>query len=281
MLPTAGPLPTGPGWVYEMKWDGIRIVAGVRDSVLAMRTRQGNDIPPSRFPELAGIHGDVILDGELTVFTGELTDFGAVMGRLRATRARALAEQNPATVVVFDVLRLDGADLRKRPYVERRAILESLDLPAAWVVPPVFEDGPATVEASLEHGIEGVVAKRLSSPYVSGRRSKHWVKSRHQSIIDTVVIGWLRRESGGLSLLLAEPTPDGLAYTGRCRAPRSLLEVLEPLAVPGPPVPLTVAPIGVQWVRPELQVEVAAASRSPGGRLRQPRFVRARLDQLG
>jgi bifunctional non-homologous end joining protein LigD len=267
-----------------MKWDGIRVIAGSRGGELRMRTRQGNDVSRARFPELASLTeacGDVILDGELTVFDGEHPDFGAVISRLRGRPGR-LARRTwalPATVIVFDVLRLDGADLRGSPYFERRAILEDLELPPEWLVPPTFNDGPAAVTASLEHGLEGVVAKKLSSRYV-GRRSRAWIKHRHKEIVDAVVIGWRRTSAGGLSLLLAEQGTGGLVHTGRCTAPVSLLEALEPLAVPTPPVPVAVAPVGVQWVRPVLQVEVTAASRSPGGRLRHPRFVRPRLDQL-
>lgn len=284
MLPTAGPLPTGPAWSYEMKWDGVRTITGAADGMMHMRTRLGNDIASSRFPELRELTsavGDIILDGELTVFAGDLPDFGAVVSRMRALRGRAaaLAEAHPATMLVFDVLRLDGVDLRARPYIERRETLEGLALPQDWVVPPVFTDGPATVEASLQHGIEGVVAKRLNSRYTSGR-SRDWIKRRHEGVVDAVVVGWVRRASGGISVLLAETAPGGLAYTGRCTAPASLLQVLLPLAVAAPAVAVPAPPIAAQWVRPLLRVEVTASSRGPDGRLRQARFVRARLDQL-
>lgn len=284
MLPVAGPLPLASGWAYEMKWDGVRTISGSSSGLLQMRTRRGNDIASSRFPELRDLtdaYGDIILDGELVVFTGDLPDFGAVLTRMRALprRASALAEAHPATVLVFDLLRLDGVDLRARTYVERRGILEGLALPPDWVVPPRFTDGPATVAASMEHGIEGVVAKKLTSRYVSGR-SRNWIKRRHEGVIDAVVIGWVRRASGGISLLLAEPAPGGLAYTGRCNAPVSLLAVLVPLATASPAAAVPAQPGAVQWVRPQLQIEVTASSRAPDGRLRQPRFVRARLDQL-
>ncbi|MDR7336855.1 bifunctional non-homologous end joining protein LigD [Glycomyces lechevalierae] len=262
----------------------MRTVSAASGGLLQMRTRRGNDIPSSRFPELRDLtdaYGDIVLDGELVVFTGDLPDFGAVITRMRAAsrRASALAEAHPATVLVFDLLRLDGVDLRARPYVERREILEGLALPEGWVVPPRFADGPATVAASMEHGIEGVVAKRLNSSYVSGR-SRNWIKRRHEGVIDAIVIGWVRRSSGGISLLLAESAPGGLAYTGRCTAPAGLLAVLVPLAAASPAAAVPSPAGAVQWVRPQLQVEVTASSRGPDGRLRQPRFVRARLDQL-
>jgi bifunctional non-homologous end joining protein LigD len=285
MLPTAGPLPTGPQWAYEMKWDGVRTISAADRGVLRMRTRHGNDIDPRRFPELAGLSeafGDIVVDGELAVFTGELLDFGAVLGRLRAghRRVAALAEAHPATVLVFDVLRLDGVDLRARPYIERRAVLESLALPPGWVLTPTFTNGPATAAASLDHGLEGVVAKKLNSRYVSGR-SRAWIKQRHSGVVDATVIGWVRRSSGGVSLLLAEPVRDGWHYVGRCTAPRGLLDVLVPLAVSAPATAVPAQPGAVHWVRPLLLVEVTASSRTPDGRLRQARYRRARLDQLG
>lgn len=283
MLPTAGPLPVGPGWMFEMKWDGVRLISGTHGGILQMRTRQGKAVSADQFPELADITevGDVILDGELTVFNGDRTDFGAVLSRLRARghRAATLAESASATVLVFDILRIGGEDLRRRPFEERRAILEGLDLPADWVVPPVFTDGLATVASSIEHGLEGVVAKRLASRYSSGR-SRNWVKQRHQGVVDTTVIGWVRRPSGGLSLLLAEPIPGGWTYIGRCTAPRGLVEALEPLVTHSSAAAVPAQPGAVQWVQPVLQVEVTASSREPNGRLRQARFVRARLDQL-
>lgn len=282
MLPTAGPLPTAPGWAFEMKWDGVRLVSGVDRGVLQMRTRQGKNVGAAQFPELTDITavGDVILDGELTVFDGDRTDFGAVLRRLlaRGHRAAGLAEEYPATVLAFDVLRVDGEDLRRRPYEERREILESPELPGDWVVPPTFTNGPATVAASLEHGLEGVIAKRQASRYSSGR-TRAWVKHRHQGVVDAAVIGWVRRPSGGLSLLLAEPGT--LRYIGRCTAPRGLVDALAPLATGTPAAAVPAQSGAVQWVRPVLQVEVTASSREPDGRLRQARFVRARLDQLG
>jgi bifunctional non-homologous end joining protein LigD len=260
------------------------LICGIDHGRVELVTRLGNDVA-AKFPELHGLveHvDDAILDGELVVLTDDRPDWGAVIRRRKAkpSTVRALAEAHPATVMVFDVLALDGEDLRRRPYTERRAILESLDLADGWVVPPVSDDGPAMMATSLEFGLEGVIAKRAASRYSSGRRGRDWIKVKHEDLIDTMVVGWEQRASGGLTLLLAERTADGgLIYSGRCTAPRSLIEVLEPLATETPPV--AVSARGVQWVRPVLEVEVTAASRAPDGRLRQPRFVRPRVDQLG
>jgi bifunctional non-homologous end joining protein LigD len=273
-------LPTAPGWSFEFKWDGIRLVSGARGGEIAMRTRRGREVS-RQFPELHAITAldDVILDGEALVLVDDITDWGATIGRLRARPTAKRIESAPVTVMVFDVLRFRGEDLRRRPYQERRAILEELEMPAQWEVPPVSEDGQAMTAVSLQHGLEGVVAKRLGSPYVSGP-SRQWVKVRHQNLVDATVIGWRPRERGGITLLLAESTRTGPVYLGRCVAPRSLVETLEPLAAAGPPSWLPARPLGMHWVRPVLQVEVSAASREPDGRLRHPRLVRVRLDEM-
>ena len=175
-----------------------------------MRTRLGREVS-RQFPELQGIVdavGDAVFDGELVVLTGEVPDWGAVIGRLRARSATIarLSTSTPVTMMVFDVLALDGEDLRRRPYRERRGVLEGLSLADRWVVPPASDDGPTAVEVSARFGLEGVIAKRAASPYVSGRRSRYWVKVRHKDAVDVLVVGWVLRESGGLSLLLAEAT---------------------------------------------------------------------------
>lgn len=284
MLASPGPLPDRAGWAYEFKWDGIRVLCDVRDRRWRLMTRRGTDAT-DKFPELAEIAdlGDVLLDGELTVFDGRHPDFAAAVSRLRtpARKVEELAATQPATVLVFDILRYDGTDLRKHPYVQRRVTLDGLGLSGErWTVPPWSDDRLAIIATSLAHGLEGVVAKRLNSPYVSGR-SRHWIKYRHKSVIDATAIGWVRTPGGGASLLLAETTAEGLAYLGRCTVPEDVLPALEPLEARAPAVPVPDAPNDVHWVRPEMQIEVTAASRTPEGRLRHANFVRARTDQLG
>jgi bifunctional non-homologous end joining protein LigD len=207
-------------------------------------------------------------------------DFHAAVARSVAARAIASrAESTPATVMVFDVLFHNSADLRPLPYAQRHAILETLPLPDEWVVPPVSDDAAAMVAASAAQGLEGVVAKRLDSRYTSGR-SRAWIKHRHQDLIDAVVVGWAERDTDTISLLLAEATEDGLVYAGRCPAPKHLApDVLAPLRAPGRPPGMPLRR-NVHWVRPVLLVEVQAASRTPEGRMRQPRLVRVRLDDL-
>src|SRR6185437_10315829 len=155
-------------------------------------------------------------------------------------RAARLAAATPVTYLIFDLLRLGGVDLVGHPYAERRELLDKLG-PAGerWLVPPWFDDGPATQAASREYGLEGVVAKRLAAGYRPGLRSPDWVKVKSERTADFVVGGWRpgARAIGGL--LVGVPAPGGgLEFRGRVgggisnAAERELSETLNPLVVP-------------------------------------------------
>jgi bifunctional non-homologous end joining protein LigD len=294
MLATTGALPEGPGWAYELKWDGVRALAVCGPGPARLYGRRGNDITAG-YPELAGLTavGDAVVDGEIVVMgpTGRpsFRDLAERMHVRDHHRAARLAATIPVTYLIFDVLRLGGVDLLEVPYAERRALLDELG-PAGerWLVPPAFDDGAATQAASREHGLEGVVAKRLAAPYRPGVRSPDWVKVKAEETADFVVGGWRPgvRAIGGL--LVGAPAPGGLVFRGRVgggiseAAQRRLLEVLEPLVVTGSPfaqaLPREDSRTAV-WVRPQVVVEVKFAQRTRDGRLRFPRFLRLRPDK--
>jgi bifunctional non-homologous end joining protein LigD len=295
MLAVTGELPLGPGWGYEFKWDGVRGLADVRDGVLELYARSGNRITTA-YPELAPLAGhlpDALLDGEVVALgDGGVPSFTALAERMHVrdrARAARLAASMPVTYLIFDLLRLAGADLTGWPYRRRRAELERLSLAGPrWAVPPFFTDGPATYRAAGEHGLEGVVAKRLDSRYRPGLRTPDWVKIKLEVTADFVVGGWRpgARRIGGL--LLGVPGPRGaLIYRGRVgggigvATERKLLAALEPLRSAAPPfadaLPREDAR-GAIWVRPELVVEVKYGQRTPDGRLRFPRLLRLRPD---
>lgn len=289
-------VPAGQGWVHEVKWDGVRVLADVHEGRLRLTSRNENDVTAAypELHELAGLGRDVLLDGEIIAFKDGVQTFAALAERMHVRNARkaaALARTNPVTLVVFDLLRLDGEDLTGRPLTERRAALESLAVAAAHVqVPPTYDDGEALRRITQEQNLEGIVSKKRSSGYLPGRRTTDWLKFPHRATESYVVGGWRRETGSGTrlgALLVGAPTPQGLSYRGRIgsglagKEGERLRELLVPLEAEESPfcdeVPRVDA-TGTTWVRPEMVVEIAALGVTPGGRLRQPTYEGERTD---
>lgn len=283
MLATAGPLPSGPDWAYEFKWDGVRCIAGAGQ----LFSRAGTDMTAA-FPELALPDG-MVLDGELVALGPDVRPaFTRLAERIHVqnpVKAARLAVTTPVTYMIFDLLGLDGRDLTAMPYHQRRSVLEGLGPGPHWLVPPSFTDGAATVAAANANALEGVVAKRLDSPYRPGERSPDWVKVKPEVTGEFVVGGW--RPGARLigALLLGLPSPDGLRFVGRVgtgisvAVEQELLAALEPTdRAPFDTVPRDDAR-GAIWTRPGVVVEVGYDQVMPDGRLRFPRLVRLRPDK--
>src|SRR3954451_2990605 len=223
MLATAGSLPTGAGWSYEFKWDGVRALAYVDGGRVRLMSRSGRDITVA-YPEMRDVglalgSTSAVLDGEIVAMGSEgRPSFAALQPRMQVSSrdvARRLAAQNPVTYLPFDVLYLDGKPLLDRPYDERRALLETLPLQ----IPPSFPgDGAAVLEAARAQGLEGVVAKKRDARYEPGRRSPCWIKVRVIQRQDAVIAGWKPGEGGRPghigSLLLGVQGPAGLEFAG-------------------------------------------------------------------
>jgi bifunctional non-homologous end joining protein LigD len=299
MLATSGPLPTGPGWAYEFKWDGVRTLAEVSGSGLTLTSRLGNDVTPA-YPELAGlaeVTSDVLLDGEVVAFVDGRPSFSALQNRMHiraAVQARRLARTLPVTYLAFDVLRLYGVDLTGRPFSERRATLERIGVSGQhWTTSPLFDDGAATAAAAQANGLEGVLAKRLTSVYRPGTRTHEWVKVKFGRRQEFVVGGWEHGEggrSGGIGALLLGVYDDGGAfvYAGQvgtgfsATALRSVERTLRPHIVASSPfaaMPPDVRGRAITWVRPAVVVEVEFAEWTPDGRLRFASFQGVRTDK--
>jgi bifunctional non-homologous end joining protein LigD len=301
MLASSGELPRGPGWAYELKWDGVRALGVVRDGILRLYARTGAEVTKA-YPELqplgpalrdAGVV-EAVIDGEIVLLDREgRPDFVALAERMHVrdtARARKLSERIPVDYLVFDLLAVNGTDITRRSYVERRELLEAT-FPAAtrWSVPPSFPDGAATMAAAVEHSLEGVVAKRLASPYRPGVRAPDWIKVKNECTGDYVVGGWHTHRRTLSGLLVGLPGPEGLVYRGRvgggisAAAERDLLARLTPLRADRSPFAAKQVPredtVATTWVRPELVVEVRYGNITRDGRLRFPRYLRLRPDK--
>ena len=167
MLATPGDLPVGPEWVYEVEWDGLRVLAEVVDGRLQLVTPEGQDVTAC-FPELAALTHvvpDVVLDGTIVLLARGIPDAAALEARLRGA-----PPESHATLMLSDVLRLYGVPLLDRTQDERRATLERLDLrrTSGVALSPVYTDGPALRAATAQRGLSGVLAKRRDAPYRAG-----------------------------------------------------------------------------------------------------------------
>jgi bifunctional non-homologous end joining protein LigD len=297
MLATAvTELPSGEGWAFEFKWDGVRALLDVSEQGVTIRSRAGNEVTAA-YPELvtlAGKVGDALLDGEIVAFVDGQPSFERLQTRMHvrsAAEARRLAADTPVTFMAFDLLRRYGVDLSGRPYAERRATLERWGAERPdWTISPMFDDGAATTAAAREHGLEGVVAKRLGAPYRAGARSPDWRKLRFVRAGDFVVVGWEASgdRPGELSSLVLGYHPAGgmMTYAGKVGsglssqiATRLQSELVARTGCPLPHPPPRTAGRAVHWVEPRLVVEVEFASWTTEGRLRHPVFRGVRKDK--
>jgi len=282
-------------WAFEMKWDGIRAIASVRDGEVTLSSRNGVDITVA-YPELAALAdrvvprgggAGVVLDGEIVALDARgRPDFGLLQGRMQA-RKKADVDKGvrdiPVRFMVFDVLEADGESTAKREYAERRALLDRVLEPTGTVqVPPAFDgDLAAAMASSAELGLEGVMAKKRDGLYSPGARSRTWIKLKHHRDQEVVVVGWRpghgSRSRGVGSLLLGVPDDDGIRYVGRVgtgfdeKALDEMLPRLKKLArktASAHDVPAADAR-DAQWVSPRLVGEVEFAEWTPTGRLRQ------------
>lgn len=295
--------PDDDRWAHEMKWDGMRVLAAVEGGRLRVTSRAGNDAT-ERFPELAGLPEalgcDAVLDGEVVALGLDgVPSFELLQPRMQARGTTAVQRARAAQPVVcmwFDVLAYDGHDVTGLPYTERRSLLERLDLAGPhWQTPPAATgDGPRALAAAERLGLEGVVSKRLDSPYLPGQRSAAWRKVKVSAGQELVVGGWLPgkgRLDGRLGSLLvgyhdATTALHELRYAGRVGSgiddrTRGVLEdTLR--ALPSDRSPFVDAPRlpGAVWVAPETVVQVRFHEWTGGGVLRAPRFQGLRDDKL-
>jgi bifunctional non-homologous end joining protein LigD len=296
MLATAvAALPTGPGWAFEFKWDGVRALLDISEHGTRIYGRNGNDITEG-YPELMALGADVgdgLFDGEIVALTNGRPSFEALQRRMhvRGAAVADLVREVPVTFIAFDLLRRYGVDLRARSYVERRATLDRwIAAHPEWTLSPYFDDGAATEAAARQHELEGVVAKRLASTYRPGVRSPDWQKLRFVRTGDFVVVGWeSSAEHPGLlsSLVLAEFRGGALVHVGKVgsgldlRTTTSLQKELKarPTSVLAGPVPASIGGRRVRWVEPDAVVEVRFTERTEDGKLRHPVFLRVRTDK--
>jgi bifunctional non-homologous end joining protein LigD len=300
---SGGPEPKGSEWTFEPKYDGIRVLVFATDGGAALVTRNGND-KSKQFPEVtealrafaADLGKPVVLDGEIVALReGKIVRFEALQGRMHisdARRADRLAEQQPAALVVFDLLLSGEEGLTSEPWTERRAALEELlggRTGERIVLGETSRNRAALRRRAEKEGWEGLIAKRTASTYQPGSRSGDWVKLKIEHQQEFVVGGWTepRKSREHLGALLLGFYRDGkLVYAGHTGTGftrdslRDMMKRLKPLARKTPPFstrPTTNEP--AHWVRPSLVVEIRFNEWTSEGKLRQPVFLGVREDK--
>jgi bifunctional non-homologous end joining protein LigD len=286
MRATLGRLPgDDTGWAYEVKWDGYRTLAFVDGGTVRLQSSNLYDVS-AKYPELAelpsGVNaGRAVLDGELVVLDDE--------GRPRFELIqRHDLEQRQAALYVFDLLSLDDHDTISLPYEQRRRLLaEVVETGPNWTVPAHrVGDGEALLAATAERGLEGVMAKRLSSTYRPGTRTKEWRKVKHRHAAEVVIGGYTggtgNRSSSFGALLVGRWEGDTLAFAGgvgtgftqrRLDELTRRLRELRTTVCPFEPLPPTAYRRGATWVEPRLRAEVEITEFTNDGYVRQASFI--------
>jgi bifunctional non-homologous end joining protein LigD len=290
-----GTPPSGEDWLYEIKWDGVRAVCFLDHGKVHMLARSGSAID-KQYPELSILPhhikaGQAILDAEIAALDPQgRPSFELLQRRINVAEASTiarLARANPVTLFAFDLLYLDGYDLRHVPLVHRKTLLKQVLIPGDLIrYSEHFEGhGPEMLEAARQQGLEGVMGKRSQSLY-HARRSSDWIKWKVVSSSQFVICGWTEGDREGFGALVLGIYEGGqLRWAGNVgtgfnrKNLASLRAALKRLSAADASLPKHAdLPKRVNWVRPELVCEIKFAHWTEDGRLRAPVYLGLRTD---
>src|SRR5438874_2157154 len=284
-----------PNWLFEIKWDGVRALARIENGALTLRSRNGVDIA-QRYPELASLPEtlaarEAILDGEIVALDAQgHSNFERLQERMHVRApSENLVAQIPVVYFAFDLLYCDGYDLREAPLLERKQLLQRLLYTSERFryADHQLEHGRELFDLAAQNGLEGIVAKRADSPYISDR-SPYWVKLKITRTVDAVVGGWTEARTSALplgSLLLGLYQGKKLRFIGHAgsgfdaKKLKELSSRLKELAAPTCPfdaVPETNEK--PSWVSPALVARVKFSGWTQERALRHPVFLALRED---
>ena len=296
MLASSADQPSSdPDWLFELKWDGVRIQARIDGDRVRLISRNGNDVT-SHYPELSGLPRAVrgstaVLDGEIVVLDQQgRADFGRLQSRMHAAEpSYALLQQDPVVFYIFDLLGVDGYDLRRVPLEQRKEYLKEI-LSAGGPLrysDHVVEKGEDLFALAQEHGAEGIVAKARDGAYVSGR-SRDWVKIKVVREVDAVIGGFTEPKGGRSHLgaiLVGLHGSEGLRFVGGVGTGFDS-STLDMLAARLSPLKTQECPFVVEpqykekayWVEPKLVARIKFGAWTNDGVLRHPVYQGLRAD---
>jgi len=286
----ADAVPSGRDWIHEIKFDGYRTEALVDSGKVQLMTRSGLDWT-HKYAEIARVLGDLkahqaILDGEIVAVTEEgVSSFTKLKNELGAERSENLQ------YYVFDLLFVDGQDLRQLPLIERKArlhdLLDGTDFEGRVIYSEHFAENPDFLPNACRLDMEGIISKRVDSTY-SGRRGKTWLKIKCHKRQEFVIVGYTESNAGRgfRSLLLGYYENGTLMFAGKVGTgfnAESIADIKEKLdALQVVPKPFKKLPPDVGrgiWVEPKLVCEIEFTEWTPENRLRHPSFQGLREDK--
>ncbi len=287
---TAGKIFKDPDWVFELKWDGYRVLANIKDGKVNIYSRNGisyNQKFNSIRKELEHIPFDCILDGEVVV-----------MDKKGKTDFQKLQKYDPEKTkgqliyYVFDLLHLNGMDTISLPLLERKSLLPEIleGLENVLLCDHIEGMGPTLYKRAIDAGMEGVMAKKVDSVYVPGYRSENWLKIKTSNSEETIICGYTDSNTGGSlfgSLILGMIRGKKLTYVGNCGSgfsseeQKSLLKKFENLEIDDSPFDEKIPLKGriPHWIIPELVCEVKFSEWTNSGLMRHPVYKGLRYDK--
>lgn len=275
-----------PDYLFQVKWDGVRMLAFVSAGAVRLQNRNLND-RTRQYPELQQLARSVkastaILDGEVVAFYQGKPSFPRVIKRdlsSRDSHIRGLVEEVPVHYILFDILYLDGTRVTPLPLTDRYSLLSTIVLPTPQImVTDNYDTGRALFTAVAEQGLEGIVAKHRNSPYLPGKKDARWLKVKVRNRRLCVVGGYTTRGSVANALLLGAYDRDQLHYVGKASSGlshqewRTITGYLAGNEQPHPPFvnPPRGRPGTFHWVRPALTVRVEFSEWTGEMHLRAP-----------
>lgn len=313
MLAKAGQLPSDQSkYAFEIKWDGIRAIFYGKKNSYQLMSRNLKDLT-RQYPELAALnkeisdkHKSITLDGEIVAFgTDGLPSFSRLQHRMGLSSDKQISKVMQTTSVhyiIFDILALNGESLLNKSYRERREILDRLALEGSHWQTPAYKigDGQTILSASRKLGLEGIIAKRLDSPYQAGKRTGAWLKIKNQQRQELIISGWVAGQGarqgkiGALLLGYYDVTPEAaetkgqqqrLLYAGKVGTGFSqttltqLTKLLSPLNTTLCPFFIDPEVKGAHFVKPIIVGEFEFTEWTPNNTLRHPSFKGLRNDK--
>jgi len=283
-----------PGWIFERKLDGERALARIGGDGVRLLSRNRKELNDS-YPELVEALGQqapcgAIVDGEIVAFEGHLTSFSRLQKRMQIRDPdAALASGVAVFFYLFDILYVDGHDLRPLPLRRRKALLKAaiaFEDPVRFT-PHRNASGEAFFEEACARGWEGLIAKRAEACYPAGR-NRDWLKVKCAHGQELVIGGFTEPQGGRTdfgALLVGYFDGDAFRYAGKvgtgfdAETLANLHDLMQEIARDDPPFADPPDEEGITWIAPELVAEIGFAEWTEAGRLRHPRYLGLRRDK--